>query len=196
MKQKAGGTEMNGAENYMEHMRHSAVRRILPAFMGYVLTGSVFSVLSRLLFLRWHTDLLWRITPCPGSGFVSALLSQSPTVFLLLLRYPAVFTVFSRQFSRLCAILYGSGIGCAAAFLSRGILTGISPARLYVSFGLMLAILLLCAVSDLYSDCFLTLSGIRENRIRNSLFCEFTVLYGVFSGAILLAGIPAALFLP
>ena len=186
---------MNGAENYLEHMRHGAVRRTAISFMGYNLLGSACCGLAYLLFLRWSTELVWQIFPPSGSSFVSAVLTQSGMVLLLCLRYFASYTAFSRLFSLLCAVLKGSGIGCAAAFLARGILTGITPARLYVSFGSMLILMLLCALSDLYADCFLTLSGIREHRIRSSLIREYTVFCGMLSGAILLTGILSAVFL-
>jgi len=186
---------MNGAENYIEHIRNGALRRASLSFMGYTLSGSVCCGLAYLFFLRNHTDLIWQIAPPIGSTFLSAVISQSPAVLLLTLRYAASFTAFSRTISLLYTVLAGSGIGCAAAYLARGILTGITPIRLYPAFFSMLLIFLACALSDLYSGCILTLTGIREYRIRSALIREYTVLYMILAGAVLLTGILSSLFL-
>lgn len=184
---------MNGAENYLEYVRHNAGRRTAISFMLYTLLASVFCGLAYLAFSRWDTGTVWRITPPAGNVLTSAVLAQSAAVFFLSLQFLGAFTVFSRAISVLTAILRGAGIGCAAAFMGRGLLNLSSGAWLYVNFTALLLLLLLSALSNVYADCFLTLTGIHERRMRASLFQEFLKSFGVLSGVILLLHIAGVL---
>ncbi|MBQ8370062.1 MAG: hypothetical protein IJ497_04480 [Clostridia bacterium] len=186
---------MNGAQTYLEHMRHNAVRRTAVLFMLYTLTSSLFCGLAYSVFLQWSTGTVWRITPYTGSGFVSAVLSQSWTVLFLAVRFLAAFTVFSRGVSVLFAALRGAGLGCAAAFIARGLLNLPSGGWMYANLASALALLFYCALADVYADGFLTLSGMHERRMRASLFTEFLKLTGVLSGVILLSGIVSAILI-
>ena len=196
MKQKSRRIGMNSVRNDLDHAGRHALRRTVLSFTGYALLASLFCLLSRLWFLTWETELVWQITPHAGSTFLSALLGQTECVILLAVRYFFTFTAFSVPFSFFSAVFAGSCIGCAAAFLERGILSGIAPPDLSAAFGILLVYLLLCSVSDLYARYILTVTGLGEHRLRVSLIGEYTVLCGVFSGIILLSGILAAVYLP
>lgn len=186
---------MNGAENYIEHIRYGALKRIAVTFAGYTLLALLCCGLSRTVFLRWNTDIYWRITPKDGSSFVSAVLAQQPLLLVLLIRWTGSFTAFSSWISILTGALYGSAVGCCSALLSRGLLTGIPPEQIPVAFVSLLILLMLCAISDLYGNCLLTLTGIRERRIRFSLIREFSLIFGILSGVLLLTSIAGSMFL-
>ena len=186
---------MNGAENYIEHIRQTALKRTAIVFAGYTLLAFLCCGLSKAVFLRWETDVVWNFTPWGGNSLISAVLAQSPLLVTLLVRWAGAFTAFSRWISVLTAVLYGSAAGCCSAFLSRGLLSGIPPEQIPVTFGSLLILLLLCALSDLYADCLLTLSGIRERRIRFALTREYSLIFGILSGIQLLIGIAGSMLL-
>ncbi len=186
---------MNGAENYIEHIRNGALRRTAAAFMLYTLLASVCCGLAWQVFRQWSTDVSWQIASPPGAPFISAVLTQGSTILFLLIRWAGVFTAFSRTISVLTAAVQGCAIGCCAALLSRGLVSGVTPEWLWADFASLLILLILCALSDLYADCLLTLTGIRERRIRFSLIREYTLILAVFAGILILIGIPASMFL-
>lgn len=186
---------MNGAETYLEQMRYNAGRRTVLLFMLYTLSAFLSCILACHVFSRWDTGCVWQIIPHTGSRFFSAALAQSPTAALLTVRFLTSFTVFSRAVSVLLAVLRGAGIGCAAAFMHRGMLNLPSGGWMTFAAASLLVMLLFCALSDVYADCFLTLSGLHETRMRASLFKEYLKLSGIISGVILLSGIAAALLI-
>ncbi|MBQ2726712.1 MAG: hypothetical protein IJF78_13490 [Clostridia bacterium] len=186
---------MNGAENYLEHIRNNALRRTAVRFLLYLLTAVLCCWLSRLLFLRWDTETSWQITSPAGSPMVSAVLTQSGTLLLLLIRLAGTFTALSRPISVLTVVLRGCSVGCCSALLSRGLVYGFPPEQLWISSLSLLLLPALCGVSDLYADCVLVLTGLGEHRARASLIREYTAIFACLSGILLLTGILSALFL-
>ena len=186
---------MNGAENYIEHIRNNALRRTAVSFLLYFLTAVLCCWISRLLFLRWDTEASWQITSPAGSPLVSAILTQSGTFLLLLTRWAGTFTAFSRPISVLTVVLRGCSVGCCSALLSRGLIYGFPPEQFWTDSLSLLILPALCAVSDLYAGCVLVLTGLGEHRARFSLIREYTAIYMCLSGILLLTGILSALFL-
>jgi len=186
---------MNGAENYIEHIRSGAFRRMSVFFMLYTLTAVLCCGIAHTVFLGWHTDISFRITSPAGSPLISATLAQAGTLLFLLIRWAGTFTAFSRMISLLTTGLCGCSVGCASALLSRGLLCGITPERLHACFVSLLILPVLCALSDLYADCLLTLTGLGERRIRFSLIREYTAIFLLLSGGLLLTGILTSVFL-
>lgn len=193
---------MNDTENYLYTVRASLKTRLAVSF-GLYLGVTVLSFALSYLLLG-NTDAGKYMIACDvsGGGFFaavrSAVLSQSQAVFMLVVLYLTAFSTLCPISAGLVCAWRGASLGAVIALISTGSVGGFGSGwrgAVLVYFAASVCIIILAAITSLYSSVMTYSYGIGEKKIFRSLWAEYTKCYLMASGSIFLTGCAAALLI-
>ena len=134
----------------------------------------------------------------PAAAVISVAEALSGITVSLLVLFVSSFTVFSRRIMYFLCLWRGASLGCAAALLVSGVISGLpanASCALMTAFLQTVVFVLLVSFSDVYSDCFLQIFSQNDRLYKNAFVREFLLCYLTLSGIILSAGIIEVLIL-
>ncbi len=190
---------MNDTEKYLLSVRASLKTRIAVSF-GIYLAGSVVAfVLSYLIFKNTDAGKYMIACDVSSGGFFSAVrssvLSQTQTVFLLVVLYLTAFSTLCPISAGIVCVWRGASLGAVIALISSGSVGGFGGGwrgSVLVYFAASVGVIILASVTSLYSSVMTYAYGVGEKKIFRSLWAEYTKCFLTASGAIFLVGCAAA----
>ncbi len=184
---------MNDTKNYIFELRDTLTQRLAGRFLFFLLlsalsAGIAFAVTSQTSFSGYFLAVHPVET---GNGFLRTALSvircTLPSALSLLALCISSHTTFSQAVSAAVLLRRGICLGCAGALMANGTVRSIGPywtLALTLYFAASVLIVLLAAVSHLYSLGLCRAYTDRRNRLRRELAAEYLRLFLLLSGGV------------
>jgi len=194
---------MNPIENYLLYRARSFPKHISAGFIIHMIVTMVSFGIVYSFFMIFPPDARFILTHSvalnnPAAAVISVAEALSGITVSLLVLFVSSFTVFSRRIMYFLCFWRGASLGCAAALLVSGVISGLpanASCALMTAFLQTVVFVLLVSFSDVYSDCFLQIFSQNDRLYKNAVVREFLLCYLTLSGIILSAGIIEVLIL-
>ncbi len=194
---------MNDTKSYILELRDTlsgrlAARFLFFLFLSVLSCGIAFAVTSQASYGGYF------LAVCPvekgsfAAAFLSVLRCASSSAAALLLIYAAAHTVFSQAVSGAVLLWRGISLGCTGGLISGGMVESVGrhwiPA-LTLYFAATVLMILLAAVSHVYSLGICRAHSDGVSRIRRELAVEYLQLFLILSGGVFVLGCTAVLLI-
>ena len=194
---------MNDTKSYILGLRDTLSGRLAGRFLFFLLLsalscGTAFALTSQASFGGYFLA----VRPVGQGSFVGTALAvlrcALPSAVSLLLIYGAAHTVFSQAVSGAVLLWRGISLGCAGGLISGGTVESVGrhwiPA-LTLYFAATVLMILLAAVSHIYSLGLCRAHADRMFRIRREIAAEYLRLFLILSGGVFVLGCAAVLLI-
>ncbi len=195
---------MNDTKNYIFGIRDTLPGRLAGRFLFFLFLfvlscGIAFAVTSQIPCGGYF------LAVCPvetGGSFTGTVLSvlrcSLPSAVALLAVYAAAHTIFSQAVSAAVLLWRGLCLGCAGGLMTGGTVASIGSHwtfALTLYFAASVLMVLLAAVSHMYSLVLCRAHADRSFRLRREIAAEYLRLFLILSGGIFVLGSAAVLMI-
>lgn len=194
---------MNDTKSYILEMRDTLAGRLAARFLFFLLLfalscGIAFAVTSQASYGGYFLAIRPVERGSLSVTVLSVLRCALPSAVALLIIYAAAHTAVSQAVSGAVLLWRGICLGCAGGLMTGGMVESIGrywiPA-LTLYFAASVLMILLAAVSHVYSLCLCRAHADRMFRIRREIAAEYLRLFLILSGGVFVLGCAAVLLI-